>query len=492
MIEKIIKLHLAKILFVILLVLIFFFLSFRIEVVPPGLNGDEASIGYNAILISENLRDENDRFLPIFIHTLDKTDWKQPVTIYTTAIFFKIFGPSYFLLRVVSIFFILLSCFLIFLVIKELINEKFAFIGVIIFATSPIILIQSHLALENIAPLPFVIFWLLMIAKFTKRGHHKFLILAGISLGLSFYSYNGMRLTMPVFVLLTHVFLVMVNKKDLKLGLFFLVGWLPFILILPLIKSSYPGSLFGNARPVEIQSLQELIYPFLSTFDISFTYFKGDATPYHSTGKYGLFLIASLPGFLIGVYQTIKNKNPLNFLIMGSFFLSPLLFGWVGSVHRGSRLLILVPLYTVITSYGFYFLWISKHIFFRKSLIIMLILFGAYSFYDFARDYFIDYSGRVKEKFPSEAHIAYNALHFNAIKRGLTPVIEESIRVQENIVGVFFEKTYYPNPLKVLAINDTVIPKDSIILASSNHLKFLDLGYEEIKLETEKYSLYLK
>lgn len=488
-IKKNIKQYLFKFFLISILILLFFFFSYRIETVPPGLNGDEASIGFNAILLSRTLRDENNRFLPLFIQTLNKTDWKQPVTVYTTAAFFKIFGPSYFLLRAVSIFSILLSCIFIFLIIKQIIDINFALLGVIIFASSPVILIQSHLALENIAPLPFVILWLLMIIKYIKLEKNIYLLLAGLFLGMSFYSYNGMRLTMPVIVLITHCFLFL-EKKPKRTGIFFLFGWLPFILVLPLVKSIYPGSLFGSARPVEIHSIQDFIYPYLSSFDISFLFFKGDSTPYHSTGRYGLFLLATLPGFLVGIYQSFKQKNHFLILSLITFFLTPLLFGWVGSIFRGSRLLTLVPFYTIIATYGYYLLWQLKKNYTKVLFLAIIFVFGIFSYQDFVKDYWFEYPKRVKENFTSDAHLSYPALKLASEKLNLKPMIETGVSFRENISGKFFELSYFPKPIELWNIIDDPPSGDYIILATSNLTKLLNSNFKQYTLATERYSLY--
>ncbi|HOZ81237.1 MAG TPA: hypothetical protein PK370_03395, partial [Candidatus Woesebacteria bacterium] len=89
----------------IILVFIFglFLFIFRILTVPPGIETDEGSIAYNASLISKNFRDQNQRFLPFFILSSDKLDWKQPVLIYLSALYFKIFGASLLVFKLVNI-----------------------------------------------------------------------------------------------------------------------------------------------------------------------------------------------------------------------------------------------------------------------------------------------------------------------------------------------------------------------------------------------------
>ena len=96
-----------------LIILIVFYLvgwflfTYKLTDVPPGINGDEAVIGYLSSQISKTGY-VNGKFLPLFAN-ISWPDWKQPVTLYSTVAAFKIFGISYFNLRAVSVFFVLIS-----------------------------------------------------------------------------------------------------------------------------------------------------------------------------------------------------------------------------------------------------------------------------------------------------------------------------------------------------------------------------------------------
>ena len=91
----------------------------RINQVPPALLDDEASIGYNAALIAKTLHDQNRRFLPVYTLTLNGSDWKQPVNIYTNAVIFKLFGPSAFKLKLTSFLFAFISAIFVFLTLQK-------------------------------------------------------------------------------------------------------------------------------------------------------------------------------------------------------------------------------------------------------------------------------------------------------------------------------------------------------------------------------------
>jgi len=375
-----------KILLLIFLIIVTFILfSFRVTKVPPGINGDESGIGYNAALISKNLTDENNNFFPLFVFAKG-SDWKQPVSIYTTALVFKIFGVSFWSLRVASILFVITSIIILYFLTREMFNFKFFIISFFVLITTPIIMIQSHLALENIAVLPFIFLWLLMIAKYEKTKKIIYLFLGGTTLGVGIYSYLGMRLIVPVLSLITLFYL----RKDLKKSVYFLFGLIPFFILLYVANFYYPGAVVGHYNGAT-QSVNDFLFRYLSTFDLSFMFLKGDVTAYHSTGKAGMFLVASLPLFIMGVGRILKDKKPFEMLILSSFFLAPFLFGLIPDIYRASRLLALIPFYTIIVTIGFFAA--------PKKFGFVILILMTINYFFFVKDYWFDYPERVKEVF---------------------------------------------------------------------------------------------
>ena len=423
-------------------------LSIKILNVPPGINGDEAAIGLNSSLISKTLKDENGNFLPLFVNTLHNSDWKQPTTIYTTAIFFKIFGPSFFLLRFVSVIFCLISAALLYTILDKYVGYKEALIGLAIFFTTPIIVIQSHLALENIAPLPFILLWLFYLLKYLQNGKGKFLFYAGLSIGLSIYSYNGMRLVAPALFIgtigyITHAFSYKFSLWKLRP---FIIGFIVSLLILILLKNTYPGAIFGSARPLKITSFQEYFLPLISSFDFSFLFLKGDNTPYHSTGKAGLFLLGLLPFFILGCLEASKLKNHLlNLSLIGLTF-TPIFYPFVGSIYRGSRLLVFVPFIVIISTAGISFLLSQKKIA-KRLIFLFLVLFLVFNFVDFLNDYWFYYPLRVKSDFNPPIHKVFKQLRELSRITGKTPFIEEGLYISSYPASNFFENVYFNDEL---------------------------------------------
>lgn len=446
-------------LLIIILAISWFLFTYKLEEVPPGINGDEAIIGLNAAEIAKTGYDLEGRFLPLFTKAVGSTDWKQPITLYSTSLMFKIFGVSYFNLRVVSVVFVLTSIFITFILIEELINIKIAILGSLILITTPILVIQSHLALENIAPLPFILFWLLMLIKYTKQKRLVFLFLGGFSLGFSIFSYLGMRLVTPVLAIISCIYIFYLNRDLFKIK-WFIIGLLPILILLLISKIYYPGAILGSYRPYIIENYQNFFLPYLSSFDPSFLYIFGDSTPYHSTGRGGMFLLASLPIFVLGIINILKKKNKFYNLVLISFFLAPLFFGIGSTPHRASRLLALLPLYTIISTIGFLLIFelrkkITKWIFLVLILFLIII-----NFSDFTQDFWYQYPQRVRLDFEKPVQNLYKELSKTSKINNLKPLIQHNISNQN---FDFFGKVYFPQGLQKWSQSET-IPQRSIIL----------------------------
>lgn len=449
----------------------YFFLTFKITDVPPGINGDEAAIGYSAALIVQTGYDSAGRFLPIFTKIPGSEDWKQPITLYSTVLVFKTFGESYFNLKLVSVVFALLSATIIFFLAKEIFSKRYAIISWLIFITMPVILIHSHLALENIAPVPFIAFWLWMMAKYTKTEKIKYLILAGIALGFSLYSYLGLRLIMPILTVLSVGYLYYLSylKSGRKSNIYavpiFIIVLLPFLISLLIFKNQYPGAVFAHNRPQNLTSYQQFFLPYISTFDLSFLFMKGDATPYHSTGKQGMFLLATLPIFILGILNIVREKRPILFLTLLVFILAPLLYGLPGQTYRASRLLTLCVPFVIICLSGLQGLLEIKIKKIKLLILFLTAILISLNFMDFVYDYWYQYPNRVKSEFAKPYQLVFEKARDLVKDKNLRPYIQSDFRMQNTTAIDFFEQIYFPERLTLWEDNQ-LPPEKSVIIIS--------------------------
>lgn len=462
---------------------IFLLFSYKLTSVPPGINIDELSIGFNASLLSRTLMDENGRLLPVFVLTIGGRDWKQPITIYTTAFLFKIFGPSFFLLRLVSVIFTLVSSYLFLKILGLFFSKKLAIVGLLIFLLSPLLMIQSHLALENIALLPFVLGWLYFLLAYERENQPPFLFISGLSLGLSFYSYKGMRAFVPVYFAISLIYLVFLGKEKTPRFLApFLMGLVPFMLPIRWLQTSYAGSIY-DPKVVSFPSFFEAAYTYLSSFDLSFLFVLGDKMIVHSTGRHGVFLIPTLPLFFLGVLQLVKEKKRAYYFILATLLVTPLPLIFIGSTYRASRLMSYLPLFAFILTLG-----IKKIYEFKQSLVKNILLaFFAFtligSYIDFVSYYWGKYPVMAREDFSPNINQAMAKLAEIADKTDKRAFIEESEYLTFQAEIDFFEQIYFL-PSRELYHWDrrkSSFPLDGVVLSTKGADSSLGIAvYEKI------------
>lgn len=494
-------------------ILCLLFFSYKLTEVPRGITIDEAAFGYNAALISETLRDENGRFLPVFVLSLDSRDWRQPVAQYADVLSFKLFGRSLFNLKMVSVVVAAFSVVIIYLLGAKLFDKNFGLLVAVIFITTPVIVFLSHLALDNIMPVPFILLWLLGLVLFKKEKTFKYLVLSGFALGVGFYAHKSMRSAAPVWTVLTIIYLALTEIKNRKLltlknykpVLFFLISILPFYIISPILDYKYAGAVFGT-QTVSAASVYDFVYYYISNFDLSFLFVKGDTIVHYSTGKHGMFLLSILPLFAYGIYESFrpasrdlksshalhdnsfKEKNIFFIFLVICFFTGPLFLGFIGSVHRASRIIFLVPLVCLISAFGFLkFLEMSQKIF-KTGMIIFYMVF-ILNFSDFLKYYWFNYADDTYHIFYSLDGVnAYKKLDEISKKENLTPLISAGLLDTKGDPGAvedFVRSLYFVSPISF--DESTQLPEKSILLSRNENLKA-----KKTTISTKGYYLYTK
>jgi len=453
----------------IILVFIFglFLFIFRILTVPPGIETDEGSIAYNASLISKNLRDQNQRFLPFFILSSDKLDWKQPVLIYLSALYFKIFGASLLVFKLVNISVsfvaIILIYYLLTLIFK---NKKLALIGSLIAFTSPMVIITSRLGNESIQPILWTTLWLLGLKLYSRSYQKKYLILSAISLGIGFYSFKGMRVLVPVWAILTFVYLFFLHRYQLKkfFTSSFIFGLVlsPFFLITPLLELKYAGAVFDR-KIIHLQSYRFYFYYWLQNLSLAFLFTQPDIGKIYEMEYFGPFLLFLAPFFLIGIINIFKKIDFLFFVFL-CFIFTPALFGLAGSLNYSHRLVALVPFFIIITTFG-----IEKYsqFFKNKSRLFFLlpIILVIFNFYGFFKYYYFDYPqmASTRHAFGNNLDQAFSALAQESKKNQLTPYVQAEYYQNHGDGSRFYEQAYFKTCLKIWHRGDTLPPR-SILL----------------------------
>ena len=167
--------------------------------VPPGLNQDEASIGYDAWNLAHFGTEGNGVHWPV--HLISWGDGGNASYAYMAAPFVA-FGLSPFTLRLPMLIASLASLFLVWLVIRRLFEERAAWASAAVVALSPWHIMLSRWALDcNALPFLFLCGLALLMVSLDATRKLVWLTITCVMFGVSVYSYGAAYLAVPVFVL---------------------------------------------------------------------------------------------------------------------------------------------------------------------------------------------------------------------------------------------------------------------------------------------------
>lgn len=454
------------------------FFSYKLIQIPDGINGDEASFGYNATLLSRNLRDENGRHYPVFILAKGGVDYLQPIPTYFMAVLVKLFGPSLFSIRMSAVITAVASVLLIYFLSKELLGSLGGFVAAVLMATTPAIMIQSHLAFDNITPVPLIIGWLLTLFLYTKTKKKYLLGISGVLLGISYYSFKSMRIFVPMWTVLTVLylaeeFLTKTSKKNFSKIIIpvsiFAVSIVPFYAVIPWLEFQYAGAVLNRVDPA-VHNIYNFIYNYLANFDPSFLFIKGDELLIHSTGTHGMYLLMSLPLFIIGLISSWRKSSFWKLLII-SFFAGPLLFGYIGQIHRANRLLPEIPAYVLISALGLLTLWLQK----RKIFAYLVILLFVLNYGNFSNYYWNHFASDTKNLyicFDCKTD-AYKLLKDKSIEFNKTPYIDHVLIQGIDPSRDFARTIYFQDKIPSWNGEQKGLPTDSILMTDNSNINYL-------------------
>lgn len=231
----------TNILFLLIIILAVFFRVYNVSLVPPSLNWDEVSNGYNAYSILKTGKDEWGIKFPLIFRAYG--DFKLPLYIYLTAISEFFFGLNEFSVRLISILSgvgLVILAYLITLKISK--DRATSLVASFLTALSPWGLFVSRIAVEaNLGAFLFALggyFVFRWVSDYKKND----LFFTFLFWGLSLYSYNSCRVLVPVSLILIFVF-ALKNKKIKQL---FTLGIIMILFLIPLMFQLIDKS--GSAR----------------------------------------------------------------------------------------------------------------------------------------------------------------------------------------------------------------------------------------------------
>lgn len=353
----------------------------KLDLIPLGLYGDEASIGYNAFSISKTGMDEHGELFPIYFRAFG--EYKNPAIIYFAAILIKLFGPTIFILRLTPTIFGILTVLFTYKLCNLHFDKKVSLLAALLLAISPWhILISRQVFDGNILPF-FVVLGLYLLSKGIKNDD-KYILYSAIPIGISFYCYAVAKLFIP----LLYLFFILLNLKIVYEKRKYFLGWFFSILIIlsPMIyvSSVNPGingrfnMLFiGNAPESEQNQISKTPLAFLTKSKFTLipalfvqNYFKhmsfdfllerGDRNLRHNPTGNGQILFFTFWMCWIGFFYLLLKCDLSLYFLPAWLLIFPVSASltWEGLPHA-SRCTCGLPVFEILAAVGFYYTVLS-------------------------------------------------------------------------------------------------------------------------------------
>lgn len=317
--------------FILLAILLLIGCSVRIigiDLVPAGLNQDEASAGYEAYSLMEYGIDRNGNSFPI--HFVAWGSGQNSLYSYLMIPFIKLLGLTSLAVRLPMAIIGCITLFVMTYLIYQMSdkNKKATLIATVFLVICPWHIMKSRWGLEsNLFP-DLVLYAVALLLLGLKKQKKSRIYFAFVLFGISCYSYGTSYFFMPLFLMSLLVFLVYQKKLTLKqaccsLGIVFVIV-LPLLIFVVINTFDLPQIKFFNITiPRLVQNRYETISSvfssdFLSKSWSNFTggiklfLFQKENLPWNVMEGYGLIYLFSFPFTLIGLIHSFRKSKEWN------------------------------------------------------------------------------------------------------------------------------------------------------------------------------------
>lgn len=406
-----------------LIVLLAFILRFyALGDVPVGFHRDEAFFGYNAYSIMKTGKDMTGNLFPIHL----KSFLYSPAGYsYLTIPFIAVFGLTEFAVRFASALFGSLTVLLTYFFVIELFGKKkktLALMTSLFLAISPWHINLSRTATENVIVVFLIVLGLLFHLFWVKTGQKKWMIFSFLCFAVTLLFYQAPRAFLPFFIPIFYFFF---HPKAIKKNIVLPAILFVVLIVLPIIGIVTSHQLNERIRMLSIFQhdgtkliLEEQIREdgmsgnifftrFFHNKPINFTitffenYFQHFSYDFLFTDtgfpdryrvpQMGLLYFFEIPFLILGIWFLFRyEKKKASFLLLWILFVpigSSLTFHDVPNLQRT---LFIFPALSIVSAYGFLFVWtwIGK-IKFARILHLVIVFIMAYFFAYYLHQYYV-------------------------------------------------------------------------------------------------------
>jgi 4-amino-4-deoxy-L-arabinose transferase-like glycosyltransferase len=351
--------------------------------IPAGLTNDEVDIGYDAYAISHTGHDQWGQFLPL-ISFRGFGDYRPPLYTYLVSPLIPIFGLTAFAVRFPSALFGVASVILLYLLLRQLFNNKIGLIGSFLLAISPWSIGLSRIGIESNAAVPLLLAGILCFIKLRKSIIYFYFSL--LLFASTLYMYAGYSLLTPLVITMLIIIYrkhAANRQKELAIGITaFMLLCIPLftqnngsakirfsqINFLQNVNSSGIINVLNDQRGECTRSLPSVICKvafnkvtafgstfienYISHYSVNFLFISGNENQYSILPQRGLLYIFDFFLLLAGLLWIIKKNKREGYLLLTLLLLSPIPDTITGS-GQYSRAFIMLPFLLSIEALGF-------------------------------------------------------------------------------------------------------------------------------------------
>mgnify|MGYP000858966995 FL=1 len=384
---------------------------FLLGVIPPGLNQDEASIGYDAWALLHYGIDRNGCHNPV--HFISWGSGQNALYAYLSMPFISLFDLNPFSVRILNALLGCLSLVIFYLLVKKIWDEDTGIIALFLLTISPWHIMMSRWGLEsNIFPF-FILMGSYLLLLSLERS--SFLPLSFLVFAISLYSYGTAYFFVPVFLLVISLYLIFYKK--IKITTFLLSGGVFLIVALPILLfvvinifqlNSIQTSWFSIPRLPAAPRFSAVSSIFGSQFITNSIYNLGnflwllfvtqnDGLIWNCIPEYGYMFLFSTPFLFFGIFHLIREnkggrKFNSQFLILAWFFVATVM-AFVTTININRVNVVFLPVICFI-AISISYIKRNARLFFRYVIVLYILFFGLFTY-----TYFFVYPESVSSAF---------------------------------------------------------------------------------------------
>jgi len=329
---------------------------------PRGFYVDESSIAYNAHQIAETGRDEHGVAWPLYFKAFG--EYKNPLYIYSLALFYRIVGYSELTTRLLSALCWLAGATVTYRLGRRLFADAACRLYLLLcLGFTPWLFSVSRIAFEVISLFPVVAFFLLATFRAYEENSRRWAFAAGAAIGISLYAYSTFRLLAPLLAIA--VIACYRQRRYARLHPWFVAG---------AALASFPFLAYFATHPHDLtQRFALLTYlhrddlglldkaamfarRYVGYFGPGFLAMVGDPERRHHTGFGGELLLPTYALLVLAVIALVatgeaKRSRFARFLLLG-LLISPIGAALTIDPHHSLRALSTVVFAILFSMYG--------------------------------------------------------------------------------------------------------------------------------------------